>query len=152
MQGWFRPQWILATSALALIALLLVSNIALWQRLRVLEQEYEQLNDLHTVTLAGTEAAPQAHAILIAPKDGMEGALVVDHLPLLDSAHAYQLWLVDESGQRVSGGVFVVNKEGYATLTIKAPRPLKSYKTFGVTVEPAEGSPGPTGPKVLGSA
>ncbi|RJQ80137.1 MAG: anti-sigma factor [Desulfobacteraceae bacterium] len=31
-----------------------------------------------------------------------------------------------------------------------SPRPLNSYRTFGITIEPRGGSPGPTGSKVLG--
>jgi anti-sigma-K factor RskA len=29
-------------------------------------------------------------------------------------------------------------------------QPLKAFSTFGITIEPAGGSPGPTGDKVLG--
>ena len=53
-------------------------------------------------------------------------------------------------GQRTSGGVFSVYDEGYGVLKIDAPEPLISYQNVGITIEPAGGSPGPTGERVLG--
>jgi anti-sigma-K factor RskA len=72
----------------------------------------------------------------------------VDHLEPLGPDQQYQLWLIKDG--RISGGVFDVGDDGYGSLTVRAPDPLDSY-TFGVTVEPAGGSPGPTGPRVLAS-
>jgi anti-sigma-K factor RskA len=60
------------------------------------------------------------------------------------------LWLIQD-GQRTSGGVFSVSDEGYGSLWISSPEPLATYSAFGITIEPAGGSPGPTGDKVLGS-
>jgi anti-sigma-K factor RskA len=34
---------------------------------------------------------------------------------------------------------------------VVAPQPLDTYSALGITIEPAGGSPAPTGPKVLGS-
>ena len=82
--------------------------------------------------------------------DGEHGTLVVDGLPALDEERQYQLWLI-EDGQRTSGGVFSVNPEGYGSLWVLSPEPLSGYSAFGITIEPAGGSPGPTGAKVLGS-
>jgi len=44
-----------------------------------------------------------------------------------------------------------VNEEGYGSIVVSSQeQPLISYSDFGVTVEPAGGSLGPTGEKVLG--
>jgi anti-sigma-K factor RskA len=68
---------------------------------------------------------------------------------MLGSDQQYQLWLVLDD-ERTSGGVFSVDYYGYGAMVIHAPRPLNEYTSFGVTVEPAGGSPAPTGEKVLG--
>ncbi len=76
---------------------------------------------------------------------------MVDHLPVLDPDELqYQLWLIQD-GQRTSGAVFSVNKYGYGSVWVSSPEPLSSYSDFGISIEPAGGSPGPTGDKVLGS-
>jgi anti-sigma-K factor RskA len=77
------------------------------------------------------------------------GTLIADHLEPLSPDQQYQLWLI-ENGDRLDGGVFDVGDDGYGSLTVRAPEPLDSY-AFGVTIEPAGGSPGPTGPRVLAS-
>jgi anti-sigma-K factor RskA len=105
---------------------------------------------LTTIALAGTGAAPRATGVIVLSADGEYGSLVVDGLPDLDPDSQYQLWLIQD-GERTSGGVFSVH-EGYGQMEIVAPQPLSSYEGFGITVEPAGGSPGPTGDKVLGSS
>ena len=87
--------------------------------------------------------------ILVISDDGNYGTLVVDGLTPLDVKQQYQLWLVKD-GKRTSGGVFSVEDSGYGMLEIDSPQPLISYQSFGITVEPSGGSPGPTGQKVLG--
>lgn len=105
---------------------------------------------MQTVSLLGTESAPEAQALLVIGSDGNEGGLLVEDLPVLDHYHQYQLWLIDREGQRTSGAIFSVDYDGYGTVMVDSPLPLTSYAAFGVTIEPAGGSPGPTGQKVLG--
>ena len=102
------------------------------------------------MALSGSEAAPEARGIIYISADGRNGTLVVDGLPTLGEEQQYQLWLIVD-GQRDSGAVFSVNLEGYRGQQIEAPRPLRDYGAFGVTIEPAGGSPGPTGQRVLAS-
>jgi anti-sigma-K factor RskA len=87
--------------------------------------------------------------MLVVSQDGEHGTLVVDGLPALDEMSQYQLWLIRDE-QRTNGGIFSVDEEGYGNLWVSSPEPLLSYSAFGITVEPAGGSPGPTGVKVLG--
>ncbi len=142
------PVWGLV--GLVLIAALVVSNLWLWGRVSrpptITEPEVFQ-----TIRLTGTEAAPAATGLLVVSPDGEHGTLVVDSLSPLGSEQQYQLWLISEDGQRTDGGVFSVSDEGYGSLWIESPQPLSSYPAFGITIEPAGGSPGPTGDKVLGS-
>jgi anti-sigma-K factor RskA len=139
------PLWA-AVSAVLIVALTF-SNLMLWQQINQ-TQAPSQTDAMVTVAMAGTEAAPGAEAIIIVGADGRRGALVADDLPPLDAQHQYQLWLIAD-GQRTSGGVFSVDEYGYGRLWVSSPRPLRDYSSFGITVEPAGGSPGPTGARVL---
>ncbi len=147
--GVFRhsaPAW--GIVSLVLIAFLVATNVWWWQR----EEGGGPMTTeggMRIAALMGTDAAPHATGTLIISEDGMHGALVVDGLPVLGPDLQYQLWLIRD-GQRTSGGVYSVDSEGYGVLWIDAPEPLASYPSFGITVEPAGGSPGPTGERVLG--
>jgi len=139
------PAWGLAS--LALIAVLAISNVYLWGRLGSLEKQLQ--SPFVTVGLQGSPAAPEATGVLVFSPDGTQGTLVVDDLPALSPAQQYQLWRIRD-GKRTSGGVFSVDPQGYGSLVVLSPLPLTNYTAFGVTIEPAGGSPGPTGDKVLG--
>lgn len=137
--------WGLAT--FALIALLVISGLW-WSQRKDLERPLVTPGGMQIIALVGTEIAPDAAGTLVVSDDGEYGALVVDGLPAIDEGQQYQLWLIRD-GQRTSGGVFSVNPEGYGVLWIESHEPLSSFAGFGVTAEPAGGSPGPTGDKVL---
>ena len=132
--------------ALLLLLLLALTNWWWWQ-----QRPSAPSAGLTTITLSGSETSPQAQGVVVMSEDGRHGTLVVDRLPDLGSAEQYQLWLIREDGQRDDGGVFSVGDDGYKSLWIDAPRPLDEYAAFGVTIEPAGGSPGPSGQRVLGS-
>lgn len=141
------PAWSLVS--LVLILVLGASNLFMWSRLTTLESR--QQTSLRTVLLQGTNTAPNATGLLVISLDGSHGTIVVDHLPVLGESQQYQLWLIRD-GKRTSGGVFSVDEKGYKGMYIKSPEPLSSYTGVGITIEPAGGSPGPTGEKVLGGA
>ncbi len=142
------PAWGLASLLLAVA--LAAGNVWLWGQLKR-QPAVTEPSPMQTIIFTGTEAAPQASGILVVSVDGEHGTLVADGLPPLDAEHQYQLWLI-QNGQRTSGGVFSVNPEGYGSLWVSSPQPLSTYSGFGVTIEPAGGSPGPTGGRVLGSS
>lgn len=148
MKGWFSrltPVW--AAASLVLVLVLLVSNIVLRQQV----QQVDQAGEFYVVPMESTEHAPGASGVLVISNSGEDGTLVVDHLPDLGETQQYQLWLIRD-GQRTSGGVFSIRdvEDGYGYLLVKAPDSLLSYDSFGVTIEPHGGSPGPTGNKVMG--
>jgi anti-sigma-K factor RskA len=137
------PAWSLVS--LALILVLAVSNLWLWQRVT----ELDKADEFHVVAMVGTDYTPESSGMLVISPDGLEGTLIVENLPALEPETQYQLWLIRE-GERDSGGVFSVSKSGYGHLRIMAPASLLSFDAFGITIEPEGGSPGPTGEKVLG--
>jgi anti-sigma-K factor RskA len=142
----FVPVWGIAS--LLLILILAISNFFLWRQVSDLRAN-PQPAVLQVVDLQGTETVPQGVGVLVISRDGRHGTLVVDNLPELDPDHEYQLWLIKD-GQRTSGALFSVGEDGYGSKWVSSPDPLVSYSSFGVTIEPAGGSPGPTGEKVLG--
>jgi anti-sigma-K factor RskA len=139
------PAW--GFASLALVLVLALSNLYFWQRLQ--QAEGDTRTTMRTVALAGTDFSPGASGRVVISRDGEYGVLVVDGMTKLDESQQYQLWLIKD-GQRTSGGVFSVNRRGYGWLYIRSPEPLGSYQGVGITIEPAGGSPGPTGEKVLG--
>ncbi|GAB4442304.1 MAG: anti-sigma factor [Anaerolineae bacterium] len=146
--AWLRrtsPLW--AAAAMLLLAVLGVNNLNLRQQ--VLEHQ-QHTAPMAAIPMYGASAEDPASGVVVVSADGEYGTLVVQHLPELPDHQVYQLWLI-ENGQRTNGGTFKVDEHGYTALEIESPQDLVLYDAFGVTVEPAGGSPGPTGPKVLGS-
>ena len=131
--------------SLALILLLAGSNLVL---LRQANQPAVS-GDFHIVKLMGTDKSPEASGILLVASDSGEGTLIVENLSPLQANLQYQLWLIRD-GKRTSGGVFSVSGSGYGHLEVTSSDSLLSYDSFGITIEPAGGSSGPTGDKVLG--
>lgn len=140
-----RAAW---AAALLLLAALAVNNLLLWSEINALQTRLPAGN-VRIVNLVGTPDAPDALGYLMIFPNEPYGTLVVEDVPLLEEGYQYQLWLIRD-GRRTSGGVFSVDENGYGTLQIQSDQPLHSYPSFGVTVEPAGGSEGPTGQKVLG--
>ena len=99
--------------------------------------------------IKSTDAASAAEAYLYLNPTGQHAYIWASGLPAAPEGKAYQLWLIQD-GRRTSGGLFVPGPDGVGHLAVFAPEPLSSYQAVGITVEPAAGSPGPTGPRVLG--
>jgi hypothetical protein len=78
-------------------------------------------------------------------------ALIVWNLPGLPADKTYQIWLIDPQGERTSAGIFMPEEgDVYTTVLFQLTGKSTDYVGIGVTTEPAGGSSGPTGPKVLG--
>lgn len=147
---WRIPQRLIPVGAFAgllVILLLAVSNLMLWQRLNRLEVITGPLG-MRAIVLENTSAAPGASAFVVMGADGRNGVLVVDHLQPLEEGQEYQIWLLKD-GVRTSGGTFSVDEDGYRGMRLSAPESLLTYSDVSVSVEPAGGSPAPTGPQVL---
>ena len=111
--------------------------------------EHDHMGEMFDVVRLGcTPEAPDAAGELMIGKDGRYAVLVVVGLPPLQPGYMYQLWAVD-SEQRKSSDMFEVTSHGYGSMTISIPQALLGYSQFIVTVEPAAGSPIPSGARVL---
>lgn len=101
-----------------------------------------------TVTLIGTDAAPDARGTFILDAPNTARLEVVGLQPL-DQSQQYQLWLVQSDDTRDSGAVFSVQPDGTAVVPVALPQHIDAYRALGITIEPAGGSPKPTGARVL---
>ena len=104
-----------------------------------------------TVATLRGDALPQAYGMFMLSASGRVGYLVAGNLEPPPQGRVYQAWLIQD-GQRTSGGTFQPDASGWAVLPIRAREEgdtLARYQALGVTVEPAGGSPGPTGERVL---
>lgn len=82
-----------------------------------------------------------------------EGALVVHGLQPLPVDQTYQFWLVTDSGEQISAGLFAVDENLEPTwASLDLPQNLPQYRLAGVSIEPATGSTAPTGPMLLESS
>lgn len=109
-----------------------------------------RLLDGPVVALAPTGFAPGARGELRLNRAGDAAVLVVEGLPALPPDRQYQLWLV-RGDERDTGAIFSVDATGWAETPVTLPRAAADYDRFGITIEPAGGSPGPTGEGVLRS-
>jgi anti-sigma-K factor RskA len=142
-----KPSLAWAAIGLGLILILGIGNLVLLRQVQDLRAGLSA--PLRTVAMSGTDAMPSARGVIVISLDGRFGTLIVDDLAQLAEDQEYQLWLIRD-GERDSGGLISVNPDGYGWVYIHSPEPLANYSDFGVTIEPAGGSPAPTGDKVLG--
>jgi anti-sigma-K factor RskA len=140
------PRPILAAVASVLIAVLGAGNIAFW--VRESRPHSSVTSSLITVFLTGTSDARDAYGTIVIDRDDNHGIMAVRGLQPLDSSRKYQLWLV-RNGERRSGGVFSVDPDGYGSLQVTVPPDFRGFTSFGISIEPAEGSPAPTGTRVM---
>ena len=104
----------------------------------------------HMVTLHGMPGAEGAWAQLMFDDAGSQVMLLVDGLHAPRHDYVYHLWLVDGSGNRVSGANFSTDHAGSALVVVLSEHPVHVFHAFEVTEEPMHDSPSsPTGPPML---
>jgi anti-sigma-K factor RskA len=135
-------------AAAVLIISLGVGNLTLLQRIdRQVTDSIEA--GLQTIKLTGTEFAPSAKGTLVISVDGRHGVLFVDGLPILEARRVYQAWL-GEIQAPLNAGLIDLSEYGYGWLEVNSgDKLLTDYPLFRITVEPAGGSPIPSGNTVL---
>jgi len=147
------------------ILLLIVLNVGLMREVRELsrqQERFEQQSQAYQASLALLTyydtrvvelSSGDAYGTLIFEPDREIGVLNVRGLDEVPADRVYQIWLIEADQNRVSGGLFSVESgaDGYVSFVIDAPKPFQDFEAIGITIEPAGGSPGPTGPKVIGT-
>lgn len=106
---------------------------------------------MRAITLEPQPAAPKAWGTMVLNPVGTDAYLIAYNLPVLPKDKTYQLWLV-RGTTRFNGGTFRADDRGVATVQVQAREKLGTFTGCGITIEPAGGSPGPTGARVLRGA
>lgn len=99
-----------------------------------------------TLVAGAAPPAPQGKAFYN-PSKGL--VFYAANLPSLPANKAYELWLVPASGNPIGAGVFSTDAHGNGEVILPTLPAGVTAKAFAVTLEPAGGSPTPTGAKVL---
>jgi anti-sigma-K factor RskA len=102
--------------------------------------------------LAGLQPAPQASARVVWDAATRDALLLASGLQPPPAGQAYELWVIGPSNQPVPAGVFQPSPDGTALVRLPQLWETAQARTFAVTLEPAAGSPSPTGPMVLAGA
>lgn len=111
--------------------------------------ELIQARQTQTVQLAGLPPSPNAFGKVFWNQKANAGVLVAFDLPPLPEGKVYQLWAI-QGAVPVDAGVFFPDPEGTAALRVKPlSDPRQTIQLFAITVEPAGGSPQPTGEMYL---
>ncbi len=149
--------------ALGLILLVSINIGILLQTQRLLDRGQDAAAQQRAGQAAMAIASYPSSRVASIEEDGLLGTFVYDpDLPVgvmyvwglqpPSEDQAYQAWLVDPQGQRLSGGLLTFSEDpGFGWLLIEAPTTMSAFSSLGVTVEPAGGSPAPTGPRILGT-
>ena len=77
-----------------------------------------------------------------------EAVLVASGLDPAPPGKAYAVW-VNADGAASPAGLFQVEPDGRAAFRLPALEQMTRVRSFSVTLEPASGTPAPTGPVVL---
>lgn len=104
------------------------------------------------LTLTGSELAPLAEGVAQLdqlPNGTMEVRLTVSGLPASEADDFYEVWLIGEGG-RVSAGTFRTDGREVHLTFLTAADPER-YPQIGITAEPDDGDPAPSGRRVAGS-
>lgn len=163
----YAVRW-LAAAAAVLILFVFGSNLYWARQIALLQAEQNRLiaslvqpaapqmvnlttNNHHRTLIAADQTDIRTQANFVWNSEQQIGALVVSELPVLDSAHTYQLWLVRD-GHSLSLGTFSTDEAGAGVLLFHADEPIESFDHIGISTEPLGGSPTPTTPHlVIGS-
>jgi Anti-sigma-K factor rskA len=162
---WWTSLWAPAALALALATLILwVQNNRVNRELADLRSTTAQMqaDAAHNRALAELLTSPDTIQVALAPSapapqsrghvqyNQRQGALIyTGTLPPLPAGKSYQLWLVPAAGNPISAGVFNTDTAGRTAIVLPPLQAGITAKAFAVTIEPAGGSLGPTGSKVL---
>jgi len=149
--GRSRPSGLLAAAAALLVVALSLGGLAIRDRHQLVDQRRQ------TAALSALLAAPDARTVRTQGKGGGSATVVVSPsqdraafvaggLPAPAGSHVYQLWSLHGS-QAVSLGLLHRQPDGSAEPVILDG--VRTDGAFGVTVEPAGGSPAPTTAPVM---
>jgi anti-sigma-K factor RskA len=145
----------------AMFVLLALSIFSIFQIQKLVQQQSKLTRQVETSQLAlAAMSYPETQALpitaenisgtLLLAKEQNVAIIITWNLPVLQPNQTYQIWLIDPQGKRTSGGIF--NSQpglAYTSATVSSPGGLVNFNGIGVTIEPAGGSPQPTGQRIF---
>jgi anti-sigma-K factor RskA len=155
-----KRDWTWGLAWAAAVAGLLLAGGGLWRARRAatalaevetrLARREAMLNAVLDASTAMYRLRPTADSLLPAgaqlfwSRDQHVWLLHAFHLPRLPAGRVYQLWFVTASS-KISAGVLDPDSLGRALLRVDVPAAAAASQVAAITVEPAGGSPQPTG-------
>jgi hypothetical protein len=144
---WWRQRWLAVAVAAALLVALAIPGALL-----LLGDDGGEVTRLTLVAAEGGKGRGQV-AITRTPA-GRSFDVRIEGLDPPPAGSLYELWAVSpqdtlERPQRVSLGTFTVAADRSAHLTAFTAAPADRFPVVGVTLEPVDGDPARTGPRVL---
>jgi anti-sigma-K factor RskA len=145
--AWWRRRWLAAAVAAALVVALAIPGALL-----LFGGDGGEVTRLTLVAAEGAKGRGQV-TITRTPA-GRSFDVRIEGLDRPAAGSLYELWAVNprdtlERPQRVSLGTFTVGADGSAHLTAFTAAPADQFPVVGVTLEPVDGNPARTGPRVL---
>lgn len=155
--------------SVAAIIVLIASNafwIFQWERNRIQQQQItaalSDQSQILALIASGRASRVQLSAVsstqstapaatLICDPSGTVALLYVRNFPASPPDKVYQLWM-RHNGQPVNIGLFKVDAAGTSTVVLTAPQAINTFEATGITLEPAGGSPIPTGQAIVRGA
>jgi hypothetical protein len=105
-------------------------------------QKSDALISLHLSTLEARDPAYAACRVFVAwDASSHRGSIALENMPLTPAAHDYQLWVLDPNAPGPLNAGVVKTARPFEAGPVSVPRP-----GFALSLEPAGGSPAPTGP------
>jgi anti-sigma-K factor RskA len=146
-RAWWRRRWVLVAVAAALVVALAVPGALL-----VFGGGGGEVTRLSLVAAEGAQGRGQV--TITRTSAGRSFDVRIEGLGPPAAGSLYELWAVSprdtmERPQRVSLGTFTVGADGGAHLTAFTAAPADQFPLVGVTLEPVDGNPARTGPRVL---
>jgi anti-sigma-K factor RskA len=159
-RGWLRtpPAWMTLVAAACLLLSIGLGAWIIALQQQVARQQAELLRDQAALqatagadrfwTMRGDPAhAPDAVSTLALNQGQRQTALLARGFPPLPPDQTYQVWLVQD-GRQVPIGSFAPPSLATEQVLV-APSDLAGVMAVTITIEPAGGSPSPTGPVVM---
>ncbi|MGA9531736.1 MAG: anti-sigma factor [Anaerolineales bacterium] len=160
-ERWVRPTALRLAFSMGMVALIIV-NLLLFRRVdSLIERQTELQTQVDRNQTAMAVLTYPTSKVAEVEGDSVFGTLVYDPprqvavlyawgLKELPADRVYQAWLRDDSGGRVSAGLFQAQAGNqFSIIVLHSPAPIEQFVGLGVTIEPAGGSPGPSGDPVF---
>lgn len=150
-----RRSWFATPAfAFAVIALIALVSLLGWSYFNPQAVQDRQVAtilsnpNVQQVPLGGTKDAPNAIGIVYMVPGQSQAVLRVSGLQPLPQDKGYEFWFF-KGGNPQPSNVFTVNPDGTTTVIVSANDRVENFKGWGVTIEPRQGVPKPTGPIVI---